>query len=239
MLYVLHGTDTEKAREKTRTLVASLTKREPNAAEFRLDAESCTPDALAEYLAAQGLFAARVLIILNRTFEGDETKELVLSRVKDIGGSPNIFILLEGALDKKTLGKLERYAEKIQEFKLTTKDLGLRTKDFNVFSLTDALGNHDGAKLWTLYQKALRAGISPEETHGVLFWQAKVLLQVTGGDTANLKPFVVGKAKRFLTHYSSEEARTLASRFVSLYHDARRGAVDFDLGLERLLLSLT
>ena len=237
MLYVLYGTDTEKAREKARALVASLTKREPNAAEFRLDAESCTPDALTEYLGAQGLFAARVLVVFDRVFGGDEARELILSRVKDIADSLNIFILLEGALDKKTLGQLGKHAEKLQEYPLKTKEQKLKT-DFNIFLLTDALGNRDAMRLWTLYQRALRAGISPEEVHGVLFWQLKALLQVAGGDTANLKPFVVGKAKRFLAHYSPEELKALTSQFVALYHDTRLGLVDFELELERVMLTL-
>ncbi|MCI0619659.1 hypothetical protein L0Y40_01320 [Candidatus Wolfebacteria bacterium] len=238
MLYVLYGTDTEKAREKVRGLVASLTQREPNAAEFRLDADSCNPDALAEYLGAQGLFSSRVLVVLDRVFENDEAKELIVSHLADIADSENIFVLLESDLDKKTLARLERHAERVQEYEEKSGNKKLKG-EFNIFSLTDALGNRDSDKLWVLYQKALRAGIPSEEMQGILFWQLKTLVQVAGGDTAGLKPFVVGKAKRFLAHYSPNDVRALTSRFISLYHNARRGAVDFELGLEQLMLSLS
>ena len=196
MLYLLHGTDTKKAREKLRSLVDKLLSKQPDAGYFRFDSDSFEADTLAEHISGQGLFSKRSIVVLDNVFVNTEAKELVLERVKDIADSENIFVLLEESLDKKTLGKLERYAEKAQVFDQQPTTNNQRQK-FNIFSLTDALGNRDSRKLWTLYQRALRSGSVPEELHGILFWQVKAMLLVTRGSTNGLKPFVISKARRF------------------------------------------
>jgi len=237
MFYLLHGTDSKKVRAKVGSTVASLLKREPNASHFRLTDETVTSDALAEYLGGQGLFAGKILVVLDRVFDDSTAKELVLDRVKDIASSDNIFIILEGELDAKTKKKLEKYAEKVQVFdqRPTTKDQRLK---FNIFGLTDALGNRDKKKLWVKYQQALRSGSAPEELHGILFWQTKTLLLVAQKSTAGLKPFVVSKAKKFLNNWTEDELKTLSSQLVDVYHEARRGGPELEIGLEQFVLSL-
>jgi len=125
--------------------------------------------------------------------------------------------------------------KKTQEFALEKKE---KKDAFNIFSLTDALGERNKKRLWTRYQEALRAGSAPEEIHGILFWQLKTLLLVSKGATAGIKPFVITKAKHFLGNYTENELEDLTKSFVDLYHDARRGKIDFDIGLEKILLSL-
>lgn len=237
MLYFIHGTDTQKARKKTRALVDSLLKREPDASHFRLDDETLTSDTLAEYLGGQGLFAGKILVVLDRVFRSDEGTELVLERVKDIADSDNIFVLLEGKLDAKTKKRLEKHAKKSQSFNLQPTTSNLKP-DFNIFSLTDALGNRDSKRAWVLYQEALRAGSRPEEIHGMLFWQTKAMLLVAQKSTTGLKPFVVKKATGFLRKWTDDELQKLSSALVAVYHDARLGKFDLEIGLERLVLNL-
>jgi DNA polymerase III delta subunit len=102
--------------------------------------------------------------------------------------------------------------------------------------LTDALGNRDTGKLWTLYRKAIRAGIELEKIHGILAWQVRTMVRVMHDDTEGLKPFVITKAKRFAKQYSEKEIRELSLHLLSLYHNAHRGVVDFELEMERLIL---
>ena len=236
MLYLLHGTDTQKARAKLHKLVEGLLKKKPDASYFKLDDEKFEAALLEEYIGGQGLFANKYIVLLDKIFVNTDAKDVVLKQLKAITQSDNIFILLEETLDKKTLTKLEKQAEKVQAFEL--KAGGKKKADFNIFTLTDAFGARDKGKLWVLYQRALRAGSTPEEIHGILFWQLKTMLQVAGGSTVGLKPFVATKAKRFVANYSHQELKHLASAFVALYHDARRGLVDFEARLEQLTLSL-
>ena len=171
-------------------------------------------------------------------FENSEAKDTVQDSLKDIAASDNVFVMLEGELDKKTLTKLEKHAYKVQEF---TSRLNLDGKKevFNNFALTDALGKRDKKNLWVLYQKALMNGSVPEELHGILFWQVKSMLLAVGSksaEEAGLKPFVYNKAKGFARNYTHDELITLSRDLVTLYHDARRGIGDFGVRLEQWVL---
>ena len=156
----------------------------------------------------------------------------------EIAESPNVFIVLEGDVDKKTLLAITDVAEKVQLFE--NKE-GKKKPEFNIFSLTDAFGRRDKKNLWVLYQKAVASGAVPEEIHGILFWQLKSMLLAVTAKTAGeagVAPFVFTKAKSFLKNYTPEELKTLSSKLVHMYHDAHRGIHDFEIALERLILTL-
>lgn len=237
MLYLFYGTDKDKARNKVQATVASLLKRTPDASYVRLDDETFTDDALNEYISEQGLFAGRVLVVLDHVAGDKEKRAIVAKQAKAMADSENIFIALDEKLDATTLTKLKKYAEKVAEFSPKTK-AKKEHADFNVFKLTDALGARDSKKLWVLYQQALRAGVVPEEIHGLLFWQTKTMLLVAQKSTKGLKPFVVSKAKRFLANWVDEQLVALSSNLIETYHDARRGKFELEVGLEQLILSL-
>ena len=113
--------------------------------------------------------------------------------------------------------------------------------DFNVFALTDALGERDRKKLWTLYQRAKYAEVSPEEIHGILFWQVKSMLlakNAKNAEEAGLKPYPFKKSVGFLKHYTGGEVEHLSRKLLSVSHDARRGLHDFDIALERFVLNI-
>src|SRR3954468_14131506 len=100
MMYVLYGTDMDKARAKLHDLVTSLLKKKPDASHIRLTDENFSEAALEEYVGGMGLFSAKTIVELDNTFRNKEAKEIVLDRVKDIAQSENIFVVLEGELNK-------------------------------------------------------------------------------------------------------------------------------------------
>jgi len=55
---------------------------------------------------------------------------------------------------------------------------------------------------------------------------------------SGLKPYVFQKSKSFAQNYSEDEMKKMSSSLVSIYHDSRRGIHDFDIALERFILSL-
>ena len=139
---------------------------------------------------------------MDKIFENEEIKEFILDKIKNIAESDNIFILLEEKVDKKTLTKIEKHAQKIQEFSSVIKKEKERTKPFG---LTDALGRRDKKGAWAEYQKVLKEGLVPEEIHGILFWQIKTMLLASSSKSsveADLNPFVFKKAKEFSKNYS-------------------------------------
>ena len=247
MIYLFYGENNELARHKANAVVESLLKKRPDAAFFRLDSDSWQEADFDEYVGGQGLFVQKYIVFLDQLFEKKEIKEYVVERLKVLKESQNIFIVLEGALDKATLTKFEKNAEKVQVFgeENSIGKTGITSKsgktEFNIFAMTDALGARNQKRLWTLYQKALRHGTVEEELHGLIFWQIKsMLLALSAPDakSAGLNPFVYSKAKSYAKNFTPDELKNLSSRLVRMYHQAHRGEVDFAAELEKFFLEI-
>lgn len=218
MLYFFYGSDKDKAREKANALIESLCKKKPDAEVFLLDSEHWSERELDELIGGQGLFNKTYIVQLVSLFENVEAKEAFLKKLKDVADSPNIFVMLEGVLDKETLLDITEHAEKVQVFEKNKTE----KKKFEIFSLADALGKRDKKDLWVLYQHALLEGIAPENINGVLFWKVKSMLT----------------ARYPNRYWNTDELKKLSSRFVALYHDSHRGVHEFPLALERLILTI-
>ncbi len=238
MLYFLYGTDSKRSREKLHELTDTLHKKKPDAEIFKIESEQWDEARFDELLHAQGLFENKYIVLLDKIFENIEAKNFVVDSLKEISESDNVFIFLEGGVDASTIKKIEKYAQKTQEFEEKEKNA---PKTFNIFSLTDALGKRDKKQLWVLYRQALAGGTEPEEIHGILFWQIKsMLLAVTSksASESGLKPFVFQKASGFARNYSSEELKKMSALFVQIYHDARRGILEMGVALEKFILGM-
>jgi len=241
MYYVLFGTDTIKARAKLDELVSSLRKKKENASVVSMNEETFDEALFESFIVGQGLFEAKQIAILNNLFVQDNARELVLQKRKELQSSPNIFFVIEQGLDKATLTKLEKYAEKTMQFGESRAKKATVGNAFNIFALGDALGMRDRKKLWVLYMKGRRAHIAPEELHGILFWQAKSMMlayNVKNATDAGLNPFVFQKALSFIKNYSEKELQSLLRKLITLTHDARRGFHDLDTALEHFILEL-
>ncbi len=238
MLYVIYGTDIDKAREKSHALFDALKAKKPDAAAGTLRADEVTLDKIEELTQTQGLFENKQILFMDRTLENPETRDMIVEKIEAIQESPNIFIFFEGKLTKEVLKKLEKRAEKMTEYELTEakkKEAG------SFFALADALGARDKKTLWSLLREALDEDAAPEEIHGILFWQAKALVlatQTASAAESGLNPFVYGKAKRYAANFKPGEANALVSKLVHMYHRAHRGQVDFAIELEKLALDI-
>jgi DNA polymerase III delta subunit len=164
----------------------------------------------------QGLFESKYIVFLDRICEDKKIRDDFLDYVKELGESTNIFIILEGKLDKASVTKIEKKAEKTQEFLLPEK----KKEEYNAFALANAVGNRDRKNAWVLYRKAIDKGEAPEALHGMMFWKIKMMM--TG----------------FSNAYSKEELYELADRMITVYHDSRRGVHELETGVEALILSL-
>jgi len=248
MLYVLYGTDTIKARVKLKSLLDTLHKRKPDASLVRVDDETFENQQLDELMYGQGLFEKKYIVVFDKVFLNEEAKKCILENIQDIAKSSNIFIFFEEKVDKKTLVKLEKHAEKVQAFIPNTATAV--KKPFDIFSLTDALGRRDRKHLWILYQKAKHNNISDEEIHGILFWQTKSMLLAVSAKSAvdaGLKPFVFQKARTFCKNYTKRELEKLSASLIAVYHDARRaplggsarrGIHEFPIAMEQFVLNI-
>ncbi len=239
MIYLLYGSDTDKARGKLHDLVGSLLKKKPDASHEKMTDETFDEAHLDELISASGLFGSKAIVEIHHVFRNKDAKPVLLERLKDIAASENIFVILESTLTKVEVTKFEKHAEKIQAFE--SKEEKAPIKDFNIFSLTEALGKRDKKQLWVLYTKAKLKDISDEEIHGILFWQIKAMraaVLVDNAKDAGLNPFVYQKSKGFIKYFASDELQKVSSKLVEIYHNARRGITEFDIGLEKFILEM-
>ncbi len=71
----MHGSHTEKAREKTRTLTDALQKKKPDALFSRITTMNYEENPLSFLVAGQGLFASKYIVFLDHVFDSKEIKE--------------------------------------------------------------------------------------------------------------------------------------------------------------------
>ncbi len=238
----MHGNEIEKARAKTRDLTDALQKKKPDALFYRITSQNFEEQPLEFLVAGQGLFESKYIVFYDNLFDSKEIKEKVVEALEEIAGSENIFIFLEKELDKKTLGKFEKYATKIQNFKEGVGGHLLNKKvSFNPFAISDALLSRDKKRMWTILLEAKKMGIAPEEIHGIIWWQVKSLKLAMDSKTAleaGLSPFVFSKAKAGSKNFSENEVGLFSHELVCMYHDSHRGIVDLWNKLEKFALKI-
>jgi len=233
MLYAFFGTDVVKAREKAHALLHTLEAK--GAEVVRVTPENWSIGVLLEHAGAASLFGEQSVVLIDTPSEDKEMFERVFDDLKMLGESENTFVLIEAGLLAAQKKKLEKHAEKCEEY------VAAKTEKFNAFSLAEALLRRDKKSLWMLLTRAGREGLSAEEIVGVLFWQIKTL-QLAGkaksAAEAGVKPFVWSKATRALAKFKEGEVDRLSKDLVTLYHDGHTGRTDIDLALERFVLTL-
>jgi len=237
MLYLIYGDRHEEVRTKASELRAALHKKRPDAELFKLDEQGVTPDRLQELAAGQGLFERKYIVQFDRVMEDANARATILDAAGQLGTSENVFLVVDGPLDKKTLNALTQHAQEVYAFEQKRK----KQEEFNIFSLTDALGARDKKTLWVEFWKARRAFMEAENIHGVLHWQVKSMLLARARDSAEevgMKAFPFKKAKEFAGNYSDDELTDLSRRLMTAYHEARRGNGELADNLERVILHL-
>ncbi len=247
MIYFYYGTDSESARKKAKITVDSLIAKKPEASVVKIGDEDITEGQILELAFGQGLFSSKYIVYLYKTFDNKDNKEIILKNLKEIASSDNIFIFAEGKMDKAALTKIEKNAEKVQEFLKAEKTLNKKEKlaligeKIDFFEFADALGRRDKRGLWVLYQDALAEQVPAEEVHGIFFWQVKSMLLgklCKTADEAGMKPYPFQKSKEYSRNYKDGELENISSNLVSMYHEAHRGNIDFFVALEKFILAL-
>jgi len=248
MIYFYYGTDTEKASKKANSALDSSLKKHSDATLIKIGPEELSQERIDELACAQALFYNKYLVYFYKTFENKTNKELILKNIKELAKSENFFIFTEGKIDKAGLAKIEKVAEKVEEFvkpeKAPTKKEALAQKGEKIdfFEFADALGRRDKKNLWVLYQDALAEQVPAEEVHGIFFWQVKSMLlakKCSSPTEANMKPYPFQKAREYGRNFNKEnELENIAEKLVTMYHEAHRGNLDFFVVLEKFILEL-
>ncbi|HEX2792106.1 MAG TPA: hypothetical protein VHO23_00060 [Candidatus Paceibacterota bacterium] len=215
MIYLFHGSDSNKVRAKAFAWIAAARAKAPDAAYIRLSAGELTEQSLNDALSSQGLFFAKTLVLIDDPFADSEAGELVLASLDTLASSANPVALVTPKLLAARTKKLEAVAEK--SFRIDAAARAAR--GFNS-ALVNALGARDGTTLWLELKKAERQGDVPEAIHGLLHWKARDLMQ---------------KGSRAWT---PAEARRLSLELIELLSDSRGRDLALGPALERFALRL-
>jgi DNA polymerase III delta subunit len=228
MLYVLTGSDTIKAKARAMQLAKGF--------ELVRFGDGGEPFAnVMGYLSAQGLFAPKVALLLDRPLDDGDGKLLLTEHSAELAKGDALVLVIEPALSAPVLKSIGKAAT-VENFDEKEKK---EMPASNVFALTDAFARGDRKTAWILYRKLIDTGSAPEEIHGALTWQARALVlasRTKNAEEAGLKSFVYGKAKRAGARLGEQGTVALSRELVALIHKSRSG--DGNLGdlLEAFLL---
>ncbi len=238
MLYVIHGTDTQKGRKKLQAMVGVLQTKQPDTTLFRLSPENWNQGFLDEVLSGVNLFTPKNIIVLDSLVSNKDTVEYIEERIADFAESEHVCILFDSKINKALLTKLEKKAQKIEEHNLKT-DTDTVKKAPQTFAFAEALASRNKVNSWKLFQELVADGLPAEEIHGVVWWQFKSIYVAYDAKTAgevDMKPYTFSKCQGFKKNWKKDELNVFLDGLVDMYHKAHRGEVDFMIELERLCL---
>lgn len=135
-------------------------------------------------------------------------EDFMLEHMPALAESENVFACIEGSLLAKTKKELQKHATKVFAYDLVQKDSGPN------FAIWNAIDRGDGVTAWKEYQKERR----------------------NGGALDPLAGFIHSKLRKNIV--KDKKSARLSRAFIDFYHEARRGDVDFEEGLELFLLQL-
>jgi DNA polymerase III delta subunit len=236
MVYLFYGSDKNKALESALKIIEKKVSEKSDALVFKIDEENISPNMMIEMCGGQGLFAQKYIVHIKDVCEGEENMNLIFGFLKDMQASENIFILTEGDLNKKELGKIEKYTEKVWHYEAKKKVV----KEENIFAIANYLIARDKKNLWIEYQK-LRESFVAEEIHGTLFWAFKNIMlasKTRSASEAGLKPFVYSNAKKGVSKFSQIELEEKFWELTKMLGDSRRGEGELEVMLEKWVLGI-
>ena len=223
MLYAVYGSETDKARAKKDSLVASCRKQRPDAEFFTVESDNFSESALEGLYSSQGLFQKKHIVVLDRLLSDKNARETIISAFPKMAASESMFILFDENPDAKTVTQIKKNAKDIFVFGEKKEK---KERDNTAFLITDAFMLKDRKGAWVNYQKALRAGNAPEVIHGTLFWQVKMTLLAKKE----------GGWNKFAKNYTETELDEILEKLSVMYHGIRTDGGELEVSLEKFLL---
>lgn len=237
MIYLITGNDFKKASAAFNRYESIVRTKQPEASVFVFNPEEFDAGAFKEVVAGETLFLNKHIVLARRLSESEMATAVVKDLAKEMAKSESIFIFLEPDSGSEVVKKLTPLAKEVKSFDLKTEV----KPEFNIFSITDALGMRDRQALWVKYQEAKRAGVPAIEVFWKLLWQVKTMIIVSttkDAQTTGLKPFVVGKALKASRNFKLNEMTALLRQLTQLFAKNYPESEEFAFGLEKIILNV-
>ncbi len=234
MLYILTGTDSGRRREERDKIASSFSSDDMYV--IRRDDTNISVSEIEELASTKNLFGLPIVVVLESALTDEDVREEISKLSPVLAGSENHFIVSESALKKDILSRFEKKAVHSHVFDLKKE---VAQKDNSAFALTDAFSDRDKKKTWTLYRAEIEKGKDPREIIGLLFWAVKSLIlskKSSSADEAGLNPFVYRKSKSASAKFKEGELEEISKSIVDFYHSATNGNLEWEEGLEALIL---
>ena len=241
MLYLIHGTNTNKVRAKQKELIGIMQSKQPNVSLYKITSENWTDTILDELLSSQGLFLTKYIVALDRVLEDKEINPSVMGVLKELKESDHAWIIVEEKVSAVNLKKLEKFVFKSFDFNDGGNSADEKKQRVNAFNFAEQFASKNKVGAWSEFLKLRAAELAGEEIHGVLWWQMKSVYLAKfckSVDDTGLTPYSYQKSLRFSKVWETKEINIMLDRLVEMYHEAHRGNSDLLVGLESLSLSL-
>jgi len=234
MLYILTGTDSNKRRLERDKIVLSISDDETYT--IRRDDVAVSVSEIEETAGTSNLFGKPIVMIFEEALADEVVREKVSKLTSLLADSVNHFIFSETTLSKEILSRFQKKALHSHHFDLK-KEVAIR--DNSGFALTDSFCKRDKKKTWMLYRIEIEKGKDPHELIGLLFWAVKSMIiseKSKDANEAGLNPFVFKKSKSASVNFKGNELLNFSKSLIDFYHNARNGDIEWEEGLESLIL---
>lgn len=230
MLRIYSGTNTDARKQKYQTDLSQLQLKRESAEHITFEVDNFVVSDIEQHISSVGLFDDKTIISLYGFLSHKDGREWLYQQAAALVDSPNMFLVVDDAVTKATLTKLEKTGALIhhQDFPVTKT---------NPFVLSDALMTRDKQKLLlTLYAESKTSDIEP--LTGILMSALRQLQLANNWSVAEsgLKPFSYNKAKK--ARWTPEQIHAAYRKLVIEYHESRRGGLPLFERVERFILSL-
>ncbi|KKQ34778.1 MAG: hypothetical protein US50_C0037G0002 [Candidatus Nomurabacteria bacterium GW2011_GWB1_37_5] len=214
MIYLLAGSNLEEKNKQKESILINA-KKDSAFSLVTINDVDYKNEAINELMGSKTIFNEKLIVYLDNILEKKENLDFVYSKLNKLNESENIFIFNETKISKDLENKFKKSGAIIKIYDLKV----FKKNGYNIFAITDALEKRDRKQAWILLQYLLSTGAEPEAITGMLFWKVKTMVV----------------QKRY-GKFSENELKKLSSAITTLYHDAHKGLIDFEIGLEQLIL---
>jgi hypothetical protein len=211
MIYLFAGDDAKSKLSSYEKFVKTLGGAET----FLVNKNDFDPIQIESFFSSANLFFDKCIIIFSNIFEDESASNFLLEKLKNMVDSGNIFIFLEGALNKPTVDLFKKSEANISIFDLS-KD---KKEKYDNFKLAYDFEKRDKLNLWIHFRQAIDLGVGMEELVGVLFWKAKDMI-----------------LKKSFTKFKEKELKDFVAKLSYLLPEARKNDKDAEASFEEFLL---
>ena len=212
MIYLFCGDDSKKKNSAYGEFINSISK---NAEIFSVSRNNFDKIQIESLYSGSSLFSKKSITIFPNILDYEEQRSFILDKLKLISESENVFIFLEGKLNKPIIDSFKKSKAEIRVFELPKE----KKEKFDNFLIANAFTNKDKLNTWIYFRQSIDLGVSLEEINGVLFWKIKDMI-----------------LKKNFNKFKDEQLKYFIEKLSYLLPEARKNGVDAESAFEQFLL---